>query len=124
MPGKTRDDKQPLEAPGETDWAAFDAMTDDQAEAAARGDPGAPPLAPGRRMHRIAKVKRIRWVLKLSRGEFAERYHIPLAIVERWERYQEEPDAVAGAFLDAIAADPQGVAAALAKSGTAPAAAE
>jgi putative transcriptional regulator len=107
-----------------TDWAGLDAMTDEQAEAAALNDPDTPPLAPGRRLHRIAQVKRVRLALKLSREAFAERYHIPLKILERWERYEAEPDPVAIAFLDAIASDPQGVAQALAKSGAPPAAAE
>jgi putative transcriptional regulator len=124
MPSKTRQDNPPPKAQGRTDWAHHDAMSDEQAEAAALGDPDAPPLAPGRQMHHVAKVKRIRWALKLSREAFAERYRIPLEIVDRWERYDVEPDAVANAFLDAIAADPQGVAKALVKAGAPPAAAE
>ena len=123
MPSRTRQDNQSAVASGKTDWASLDAMTDEEAEAAALADPDAPPLAKGRRMHRLAKVKRIRLALKLSRAAFAERYHIPLEIVDRWERYEAEPDAVAAAFLDAIASDPAGLAKALAKSGAPPAAA-
>ena len=75
-------------------------------------------------MHPLAKVKRIRWTLKLTREAFAERYHIPLETLERWERYEAEPDAVAVAFLDAIDADPEGVAKALVRSAMPPTAAE
>jgi DNA-binding transcriptional regulator YiaG len=47
-----------------------------------------------------------------------------LETIERWERYEVEPDAVAVAFLDAIACDPKGVARALAGTMVPPAAAE
>src|SRR5262245_13813309 len=92
MPSKTHQNNESPGAPSQTDWTGLDAMSDEEAEAAALADPDAPPLAPGRRLHRIAKVKRVRWALKLSREAFAERYHIPVEIVDRWERYEAEPD--------------------------------
>ena len=38
-----------------TDWGRLDAMTDDQAVAAARSDPDAQPLTPGQ----LAKMRRV-----------------------------------------------------------------
>ena len=116
MPDKTHLTEQAVIASSKTDWAAFDAITDDEAEAAARADPDAQPLPDGRTMHPLAKVKRLRWTLHLSQQELAARYHIPLDIILAWECYKAFPDAVANAFLDAISADPEGVAKALASS--------
>ena len=106
----------PLEPLGETDWAALDAMTEEEVMAAALSDPDAQPWPEGKEMRRIAKAKSIRFKLVLSQDDFAARYHIPLATLIAWERHEAEPDAVALAFLAAIAADPQAVANALAKS--------
>ena len=47
---------------------------------------------------------------KLSLEEFALRYHIPVETVRGWERGTIEPDVVALAYLNVIAADPEGVA--------------
>lgn len=101
---------------GGMDWAAFDAMTEEQVMAAALSDPDAQPWPEGKKMRRISKAKWIRFKLVLSQDDFAARYHIPLATLIAWERHEAEPDAVALAFLAAIAADPQAVANALAKS--------
>ena len=101
---------------GKTDWAALEAMTDEEAEAAALADPDAPPLIGDRPLRPMTRAKRVRFDLRLSRQEFADRYHIPLATLTAWERRGLEPDAVALAFLDAIAADAEGIANALVKS--------
>ena len=114
MADKTRPNDVPSRPTGKTDWAALDAMTDAQAEAAALADPDAPPATSNSR--RMALAKRVRMGLKLSPHVFAERYHIPLATLMAWERHEIEPDAVACAFLGAIAADPVGLAAALARA--------
>lgn len=124
MPDKTRRDKQESLPKGKTDWAALDAMTDEEAEAAARADPDAPPPTENQDLHRAALAKRIRLKLRLSEKQFAERYHIPLITLSAWERHKLVPDAVATAFLDAIAADPEGLAKALARSSGKPEAAE
>ncbi len=116
MPDTTRRGEHAVAAGGKTDWAKLEAMTDEEAEAAARADTEFPPLAEGRSMHPMARTKRMRRALLLSQEEFASRYHIPLETLLAWERYKAEPDAVANAFLDAIAADPDGVAKALAVS--------
>lgn len=97
-----------------TDWAALRAMTDAQKEAGAKNDPDAPPLTEGRTMRRMAATKRLRIKLALSQAEFAKCYRIPLASIEQWERYTAEPDEMARAYIAAISADPEGVAAAVA----------
>ena len=101
---------------GNTDWAALEAMTDEEAEAAALADPDAPLLMGDRPLRPMTRVKRVRFDLRLSCQEFADRYHIPLATLTAWERRDLEPDAVAVAFLDPITADPEGIANALFKS--------
>ena len=116
MSDKTRQIDPGAVPQGKTDWAALDAMTDQAAEAAARADPDAPPLTGDRPLRQMSRAKRVRFDLQLSRQEFADRYHIPQATLTAWERHEIEPDAVAAALLDAIAADPEGVAKALAKS--------
>ena len=116
MPDKTRQVDSNNLPQGKTDWAALDAMTDEELEAAALADPDCPPLREGQLMRKMAAAKRIRFKLVLSQQDFADRYHIPLATLVAWERHDTEPDAVAKAFLDAIAADPEAIARALEKS--------
>ena len=110
-----RSDQQALHA-GKTDWVALDALTDAEVEAAATADPDCPLPRPGQVSHRMARAKRMRFGSRLSQPAFAERYHIPLATLVAWERHEAEPDAVVTAFLDAITADPDAIAAALARS--------
>lgn len=117
MSNTTRRGDAAVAAGGKTDWSALDAMTDEEVEAAAAADPEFPPLPAGRKMHPMAKSKRFRIKHAVSQEQFAERYHIPLETLRSWERYETRPDAVADAFLDAIVADPEGVAKALAGSG-------
>ena len=64
-------------------------------------------------MRQTPRVKVIRRALRLSKEEFAVRYHVPLKVVEDWESRAAEPDDVARAYLLAIAGDPEGVADAL-----------
>lgn len=124
MPSKTRQPDDEKGPKGRTDWPALDAMTDEEVEAAARADPDCPPLSGDRRMLRMAIVKRIRLGLLLSPSDFAARFQIPLTTLMAWERHEAEPDAVATAFLRAIAADPEALARALSRSPDQPAAAE
>ncbi len=96
---------------GKTDWAALDAMTDAEIEAAALADPDNPPwtdeqLAGAKR---VAFVKHLRLKLHLRRSSFASRFHIDEALITAWERHESEPDAMAMAYLRVIAADPDGV---------------
>ena len=67
-------------------------------------------------MRRGARVRYIRLKLGLTPTAFAERYAIPRDTIMAWERHKTDEDAVAIAYLNAILADPEGVAAAVAKS--------
>ena len=102
---------------GHTNWAGFDALTEEEVMAAALADPDAQPLPEGATLRRMVRSKWLRIKIGQSQEHFADRYHIPLATLVAWERREAEPDAIALAFMDAIAADPEGVANALAKSG-------
>ena len=105
MQGKTH---KP-EPPQPPDWAEFDALTEEEVIAAALSDPDNPPPKEGEpsRLRPVAKSKRIRWKLGIGREAFAARFRIPLDLVVAWERYQAEPDQIANAYLDVIAADPE-----------------
>jgi len=123
-PGLVDGDDDTMDYGGKTDWAALDAMSDEEVEAAALADPDGPPPCDDQSLRHMSKAKRIRFGLRSTRQAFADRYHIPLATLLAWERHELVPDAVAAAFLDAIAADPEGVAKALSKSKAARTAAE
>ena len=116
MQDKTRKVEQSVPQRGKTDWAAFDALTDEEVEAAALADPDAQPWPEGKTMRRGARVRYIRLKLGLTPTAFAERYAIPRDTIMAWERHKTDEDAVAIAYLNAILADPEGVAAAVAKS--------
>jgi putative transcriptional regulator len=94
-----------------TDWRAFDALTDEEVEAAARSDPDAQPLtdADMRRMKRTPQVKIIRRALKLSQEEFAACFRIPIGTLRDWEQGRVEPDQAARAYLTVIARNPKAV---------------
>ena len=116
MQDKTRNPEPSFVRRGKTDWARLDAMTDEEIEAAALADPDCPPWPEGKPMRRAPRVKYIRLKLGLTPTAFAERYGIPRETIMAWERRKADEDAVALAYLNAILADPEGVAAAVAKS--------
>ena len=64
----------------------------------------------------VALSKRIRFDLKLSQEQFAERYGLSLATLRDWEQYRSEPDTAALSYLKVIQADPKGTAKALKKA--------
>jgi putative transcriptional regulator len=122
MPDKTQlSNSKPI---GQTDWAALDAMTDAEAEAAALADPDNQPWASDKPMDKMARVKRVRMQLQLSQDEFAARYHVPLSRLKAWERHDVMPDAVVQPSIEAIAGEPDAVARALAAAERHPQAAE
>jgi putative transcriptional regulator len=86
-------------------------MTDEEIEAAALGDPDAPPLPPDdfTGMKRTPRTKIIRRALGLSQEEFAQRYRIPIGTLRDWEQGRFEPDAAARAYLSVIAHEPETV---------------
>jgi hypothetical protein len=53
---------------GKTDWARLDAMTEEEALAAARSDPDAQPLTPDQlaKMRRVSRVKVLRQRLGMT----------------------------------------------------------
>jgi putative transcriptional regulator len=100
-----------------TDWAAVAAMTEEQIMAAALSDPDAQPYPEGvplRNAWRGPHPRFLRIKLGLSQEEFAARYHIPLELLRQWEIQKPHPDVMAQAYLRTIAADPEGVASAVA----------
>ena len=96
----------------DTDWAAVDALTDEQIEAAVRDDPDAAPIRffeqPG--FIRIPNAKRLREKLGLTQEEFAATYRIPVGTLRDWEQARKNPDATARAYLTVIARNPKAVA--------------
>jgi putative transcriptional regulator len=92
-------------------------MTDDEITAAAMSDPDARPLTDEQlsRMRRAGLAGVIRRRLRLSLDEFEARYHVLAGTLVAWERGQATPDSAMLAYLVLIDADPQGVAATLAK---------
>jgi putative transcriptional regulator len=98
-------------SPAQIDWATFDAITDEEATAAALGDPDAQPLsdenAAFRKRQPQARV--IRRALRMTQEEFATRYHIPIGTLRDWEQGRSVPDQPARAYLQAIAGDPHAV---------------
>lgn len=60
------------------------------------------------------RVRMLRNRLGLSQSEFAARYGIPLANIRQYEIGRTMPPPAVRSYLKAIAADPEGVAAAIA----------
>src|SRR6476661_5132433 len=82
----------------DTDWARFDALTDEDRE----------------KIKTLPDPKRIRRKLKLTQKEFSRRYEIPLGTLRDWERRVRFPDSAARAYLTVISRDPKRIAALLA----------
>jgi putative transcriptional regulator len=97
------------------DWAAFDAMTDEEVHTAALADPDAQPLTDEQlaRMKPFSPAKRVRMKLRLTQEQFAKRYGIPLSTLRDWEQYRTEPDQAARSYIKAIEALPEIIAQAL-----------
>jgi putative transcriptional regulator len=93
----------------ETDWARFDAMTDEEVVAAALSDPDAQPLTPERaaRLRPAPRIKALRQRLGMTQAEFAEAYSLPITTLRDWEQQRSRPDAPACALLLAIERDPE-----------------
>jgi putative transcriptional regulator len=95
-----------------TDWAAVDALNDEQIEAAVRDDPDAAPIGfydmPG--FIHIPNVKKLRDRLGLTQEAFAATYRIPIGTLRDWEQGRKLPDAPARAYLTVIARNPEAVA--------------
>lgn len=94
---------------GKTDWARLDAMTDEEALAAARSDPEAQPPTPEElaKMRRVSRVKVLRQRLGMTQTEFAQAFHLPITTLRDWEQRRSVPDAPARALLLAIEREPK-----------------
>ena len=94
---------------GDTDWARFDAMTDEQVVAAALSDPDTQPPTPEQlsRMSRVSRVKVLRQRLGMTQMQFADAFHLPITTLRDWEQRRSRPDAPARALLLAIERDPE-----------------
>ena len=101
----------------ETDWAAFDAMTEEERHAAALSDPDAQPANEEQlvRAWRSPQVRTLRRRLNLSQEQFAQRFHLALGTVRDWEQGRNQPDHAARALLQVIAYAPDVVEEALAE---------
>jgi putative transcriptional regulator len=120
---KSKDTCSIYHEPGEpfpetdTDWAAVNALTDEEIHAAALADPDAQPIPAGSDeelaklgLHRLVNVKKLRERLGLTQEEFAATYRIPVGTLRDWEQCRKNPDAPARAYLMVIAKNPQAVA--------------
>lgn len=96
---------------GGMDWAAFDALTEEEVMAAALADPDAQPLSDAQlsRMRRVSIAKHVRWKLGLSQEEFARRFGIPIGTLRDWEQHRSKPDQAAESYLKVIAKNPKAV---------------
>jgi putative transcriptional regulator len=112
-------DHEPGDAPIETntDWAAVEALTDEQIHAAALSDPDSQPLPLGSDeemaklgLIHIPNVKKLRERLGLTQEAFAAAYRIPIGTLRDWEQGRKRPDAPARAYLTVIARNPEAVA--------------
>lgn len=99
-----------------TDWAALEAMTEEEVMAAALSDPDAQPWT----KEQLANAKRkprcysIRIALRMTQEQFADAFRIPVGTIRDWEQWRTEPDQAAKAYLKVIAVNPQYVLGALA----------
>jgi putative transcriptional regulator len=101
----------------DTDWAAVDALTNEQVHAAALADPDAQPIPRGTDeeleklgLHRLVNVKKLRERLGLTQEAFAAAYRIPVGTLRDWEQGRKNPDAPARAYLLVIDRNPEMVA--------------
>lgn len=105
-------------ATAKIDWAAVDAITDeDIARQIAENPDAAPDLTDPktRLLMRVGsphlktrqKFRLVRRALGLSQAQFASAYHIPLRTLQNWEQGTREPDEASQALLKLIADDPE-----------------
>ncbi len=106
------------EAIAATDWAAIDAMTDEDIARQIEENPDAAPDLSEPRMRRVFRVlskrlppnyrvKLLRRSLRLSRAQFSQAYGIPLKTLQGWEQGLREPDQTAMTYLALIAEMPE-----------------
>ena len=95
----------------EMDWAAFDALTEEDIQAAALSDPDCPPLSEERakKFKRVYTTRFMRRALGLTQEEFSAKFRIPLGTLRDWDQGKSVPDQAARAYLTVIAKNPTAV---------------
>ena len=93
----------------DTDWAAVDALSDEEVEARALADPDAPPLTDDQlaRLRRVPSVRLLRRRLGMTQAAFAAAFALPLGTLRDWEQGRKRPDAPARALLRVIEQEPE-----------------
>jgi putative transcriptional regulator len=94
-----------------TDWASFNALTEEEVTAAALSDPDSvlltdEQLAEGRH---APNPREIRQKLQMTQEQFAAEFHIPLGTLRDWEQGVSVPDTAARSYLRVIAKNPKAV---------------
>lgn len=102
------------QAMAETDWAAIDAMTDEDIDAQIAADPDVAPILTDEQWQ-AARVQTIRRRLNLTQAAFAKNLRIPLGTVRDWEQARRQPDAPARALLRVLEREPEATLRALAE---------
>ena len=121
-------EKMVADAIAATDWAAIEAMTDEDIARQIEENPDAAPdlsKPRNRRLFRVLsqrlpphyRVKLLRRSLRLTRAEFSRTYGVPLKTLQGWEQGLREPDQTAFAYLALIAEMPEEIRAARRRSG-------
>jgi putative transcriptional regulator len=100
----------------QTDWAAQDALTDQDIARQIDSDPDAA-AALSDAETAASLVRTVRKRLGISQAVFAVRYHIPVGTLRDWEQARKHPDAPAMAYLRVIAKEPDVTARALVVAG-------
>jgi len=100
---KTATREGALKALEKTDWAALDAMTDEDIAAQVASNPDAAPLPVD------IDVKAIRGATRLSQVKFARMFGIKPATLRNWEQGRTIPEGPAITLLTIIKNDPEAV---------------
>jgi len=107
-------DGSEVEIERQTDWAAFDAKTDEEVDADVASDPdGVILTVEEHRARRVPNIRKLRAKLSMTQEQFAERFQIPLGTLRDWEQGVTMPDKAARSYLRVIEANPDAVTAAL-----------
>jgi putative transcriptional regulator len=99
-----------------TDWAAYDALTEEEITAAALADPDSVILTDEQlaELSHVLNPREIRQKLHMTQEQFAEQFQVPLGTLRDWEQGVSLPDSAARNYLRVIAKNPQAVLEALA----------
>jgi putative transcriptional regulator len=100
----------------QTDWAAQDALTDQDIARQIDSNPDAA-AALSDAETAASLVRTVRKRLGISQAVFAVRYQIPVGTLRDWEQARKHPDAPAMAYLRVIAKEPDVTARALVVAG-------